>query len=152
MENTSFKLPTYLNALAVMIFIIVLVFFLIVGKSLFVPLFMGGFFAILLTPLAIWLETKKIPRTLSSIISLLVMTAIVGAFLTFVIGNVASFTQDFDDVSGKLIAYAKNIDSWIMSTFAIDSGIAEKANTDYLKALLTENSSSIGDFALKTVG
>jgi predicted PurR-regulated permease PerM len=113
---------------------------------------MGGFFAILLTPLSIWLESKKVPRTLSCIISLLVMTAIVGAFLTFVIGNVASFSKDFDDVSGKLTAYAGDIDQWSLDTFSYDPQLGEKANTDYLKNILTKNSSSIGSFAMNAVG
>ncbi|MDR7132280.1 putative PurR-regulated permease PerM [Algoriphagus sp. 4150] len=152
MENPAFKLPPYLKALSVMIFIIVLVFFLIIGKSLLVPLFMGGFFAILLTPLSIWLESKKVPRILSCIISLLVMTALAGGLLTFVIGNVANFTKDFDDVSGRLIEYAEEVDRWAMDTFSFDPAISEKANTQYLKNILTENSSSIGDFAMKTVG
>lgn len=152
MEISSNKLPTYLRALSVMIFIIVLVFFLIVGKSLLVPLFMGGFFAILFTPLAIWLESKKVPRILSCIISLFLMTAIVGGLLTFVISNVANFTKDFDDVSGRLTEYAHVVDEWALETFSYDTALEEKANTDYLKNVLTENSSSIGDFALKTVG
>ncbi|WPR73620.1 AI-2E family transporter [Algoriphagus sp. NG3] len=152
MKTSALQLPAYLKALSVMVFIIVLVFFLVVGKSLLVPLFMGGFFAILFTPLSIWLESKKTPRILSCIISLLLMIALVGGLLTFIIGNVANFTKDFDDVSGKLVAYAVDIDAWVMDTFSYDAAIAEKANTDYLKNLLTENSSSIGDFALKTVG
>lgn len=141
-----------MRALTVMIFIIVLVFFLIVGKSLLVPLFMGGFFAILLTPLSIWLESKKVPKTLSCIISLLVMTAVVGAFLTFVIGNVANFSKDFDDVSGKLTSYAEDIDQWSLDTFSYNPELSEKANTDYLKNILTKNSSSIGSFAMNAVG
>ncbi len=141
-----------MRALTVMIFMIVLVFFLIVGKSLLVPLFMGGFFAILLTPLSMWLESKKVPRTVSAIISLLVMTAIVGGFLTFVIGNVASFSKDFDDVSGKLTDYANDIDQWSLDTFSYNPELSEKANTDYLKDMLTKNSSSIGSFAMNAVG
>jgi predicted PurR-regulated permease PerM len=135
-----------------MIFIIVLVFFLIVGKSLLVPLFMGVFFAILFTPLSMWLESKKVPRTLSCITSLLVMIAIVGGLLTFIIGNVASFTKDFDDVSGRLTDYAEDIDQWSVETFSVDPELSEKANTDYLKNVLTKNSSSIGDFAMNAVG
>lgn len=99
-----------------------------------------------------WLESKKIPRILSGVISLLVMIAFVAGLLTFVIGNVANFTKDFDDVSGRLTEYAENIDQWAIDTFSYDTGLADKANTDYLKNVLTKNSSSIGDFALKTVG
>ncbi|UZD24023.1 AI-2E family transporter [Algoriphagus halophytocola] len=152
MTSTGYKMPPYLKALTVMIFIIVLVFFLIVGKSLLVPLFMGGFFAILFTPLAMWLESKKVPRILSCVISLLMMTALVGGLLTFVISNVASFTKDFDNVSGRITEYAREFDDWTQETFAYDAALRDKANTDYLKNILTENSSSISDFALKTVG
>ncbi|MEB2781692.1 AI-2E family transporter [Algoriphagus sp. C2-6-M1] len=152
MENSEFKLPSYLRALSVMIFIIVLVFLLIVGKSILVPLFMGGFFAILFTPLSMWLESKKVPRILSSVISLLVMTALVGGLVTFVISNVADFSKDFDDVSERLTEYAEELDQWALDTFSYNTALSEKANTDYLKNLLSENSSSIGDFAMKTVG
>ena len=152
MQKTGFNIPTYVRALSVMIFIIVLTFFLVVGKSLLVPLFMGGFFAILFTPLSIWLESKKVPRTLSCVISLLLMIALVAGLLTFVVGNVASFSKDFDDVSGKLTDYAVDIDQWAMDKFSIDTALEEKANTDYLKSLLTKNSSSIGSFAMNAVG
>ena len=43
MEKRTFYLPPYLKALTVMLFIIVLVYLLIIGKGLLVPLFMGGF-------------------------------------------------------------------------------------------------------------
>ncbi|PZX50569.1 AI-2E family transporter [Algoriphagus chordae] len=152
METKTFNLPSYLRALSVMIFIIVLVFFLIVGKSLLVPLFMGGFFAILFTPLSLWLESKKVPRILSCIISLLAMTSLVGGLLTFIIGNVANFTKDFDDISGKITDYAEQVDHWTVETFSYDAALSDKTNTDYLKNMLNENSSSIGDFAMRTVG
>lgn len=152
MNRVSFVLPPYLKALTVMLFMIVLVFFLIVGKSFLVPLFMGGFFAILFTPISNWLESKKFPRTMSGIISLLMMIALVGGLITFVVANVASFSSDFDDVSGRISEYADQIDGWVMSTISYDLGLAEKANTQYLKEVLQENSSSISGFAMKTVG
>lgn len=77
------------------------------------------------------------------------MTALVGGLLTFVISNVANFSKDFDDVSGRLTEYAHKVDEWAINTFSYDTALEEKANTDYLKNLLNENSSSIGDFALK---
>ena len=152
MSIKKLEIPTYLNALSVMVFIIVLTFFLIVGKSLLIPLFLGGFFAILFTPFSNWMESKKVPKILSSVISLLCMTLIVGGLLSFIVGNVASFTSDFDDVTSKINTYAQRIDEWTQSTFQMDYEIRNKANTDYLKGVLKENSSSISDFAMKTVG
>lgn len=152
MVSKKLNIPPYLSALTIMLFIIVLVFFLIIGKSLLIPLFLGGFFAILFTPLTNWLERKKVPQSLSCVISLLSMTLIVGGLLTFIIANVASFTNDFDNVSTKLVTYGEQIDEWTQANLQADYEIRKKANTDYLKSVLVENSSSISDFALKTVG
>ncbi|SIN69190.1 AI-2E family transporter [Algoriphagus halophilus] len=152
MKEKGFILPPYLKALSVLIFIIVLVFFLIVGKSLLVPLFMGGFFAVLFTPLSNWFEKKKIPRTVSSILSLLVNIAMVVGFLSFIITTVSNFTNDFDNVSEKLSNYAKEIDDWTYSNFGIDENLEEKASDDYIKTLLQQHGANITGFALRTVG
>ncbi|WP_373397785.1 AI-2E family transporter [Algoriphagus halophilus] len=152
MKEKGFILPPYLKALSVLIFIIVLVFFLIVGKSLLVPLFMGGFFAVLFTPLSNWFEKKKIPRTVSCILSLLVNIAMVVGFLSFIITTVSNFTNDFDNVSEKLSNYAKEIDDWTYSNFGIDENLEEKASDDYIKTLLQQHGANITGFALRTVG
>ncbi|MCS5489122.1 AI-2E family transporter [Algoriphagus limi] len=152
MQKPYQALPSFLKALLVLVFIIVLVFFLIVGKSLLIPLFMGGFFAILFTPLNNWLEKKKVPRTLASFLSLLLMVLLVGGLLSFIIGNVAAFTNDFDDVSGRVTNYANQIDDWTQSSFGIDYELRNKANLEYIEEVLNDHSSSISNFALKTVG
>ncbi|OOG77240.1 AI-2E family transporter [Algoriphagus sp. A40] len=152
MNTLRFQLPAYMKALSVMVFIIVLVFFLIVGKSLLVPLFMGGFFAILFTPLGMFLEKFRIPRIFSAIISLLLMIALVVGLMSFIIGNIVSFTKDFNDVSGRLVTVASSLDQWTYQNFGINENLAEKAESDYLLELLNQNSSSISNFALNTIG
>ncbi len=152
MTVKKLNIPPYLSALSIMLFIIVLVFFLIIGKSLLIPLFLGGFFAILFTPLSNLMEKVKFPRALSSFVSLLLMTMLVGGLISFIIANVATFTKDFDDVSGKFGQYAEQVDTWTKNNLQTDYEIRKKVNTEYLKNILVENSSSISDFALKTVG
>jgi predicted PurR-regulated permease PerM len=142
----------YLKALSVMVFIIVLVFFLIVGKSLLVPLFMAGFFAILFTPFSMFLERYKVPRTLSCVISLLLMIAIVAGLIGFIIGNVVSFTKDFNNVSERLVAVGEGIDNWTSNNLGFSENFAEKAESEYFIGLLNENSSSISAFALNAIG
>lgn len=148
----KFYLPPYLKALSVMMFIIVLVFFLIVAKSLLVPLFMGGFFAVLFTPMANWLESKKAPRVLSTIIALLLMITLVGGLITFVVNNVSNFSRDFENVSGRIQQVAEQIDSWTLQNFGIDENLDEKATSGYLKNFLNENSRGISGFVLNAVG
>ncbi|SDA65663.1 Predicted PurR-regulated permease PerM [Algoriphagus alkaliphilus] len=146
------NMPAYLKALSVMAFIIVLILFLIVGKSLLVPLFMGGFFAILFTPFSMFLEKYKVPRTVSSVISLLLMIAIVVGLISFIIGNVVSFTKDFNNVSARLVSVAEGIDTWTTDNLGFSENLAEKAKSDSIAKMLTENSFSISAFALKAIG
>jgi len=150
--RSGFYMPAYLKALSVMVFIIVLVFFLIVGKSLLIPLFLAGFFAVLFTPIANWMETKKTPRIISTLVSMLVMATFVTGLIIFIFSTVANFQNDFQDVSGKIDNYIEDIDSWILTTFGVHADIAEKANEDYIISLLSENSGTITNFALGAVG
>lgn len=152
MVSQKFYLPPYLKALSVMLFIIVLVFFLIIGKGLLIPLFMGGFFAVLFTPMTNWMESKKVPRILSTILALLLMIALVGGLIAFVIGNVTSFIRDFENVSGRVQQVAQQIDAWTLQTLGIDENLDEKTSSEYIMSLVGENSKSISEFLLKTVG
>lgn len=152
MESKRLEMQPYLKALSVMAFIIVLIFFLIIGRSLLIPLFMGGFFAILFTPLTIFLEKHKVPKTLASVISLLLMIALVAGLISFIIGNVVSFTKDFNNVSDRLVTVAEQVDNWTTEVFGINENLAEKAESKYLVELLNQNSSSISTFALNAIG
>ncbi len=152
MRRPQFYLPPYLKALTVMMFIIVLVFFLIVGKSLLVPLFMGGFFAVLLTPLGNFLEKYRVPRTISCILCLLAMIAIVAGLVAFIVSNVSNFVKDFSNVSERLLTVAGQFDNWTKSTFGIDENIAGSIDSDAIYQYFNKNSSSISAFALNAIG
>ncbi|MFT4855482.1 MAG: putative PurR-regulated permease PerM [Algoriphagus sp.] len=152
MAKNSLYLPTYLKALSVMVFIIVLVFLLIVGKSLLIPFFLSAFFAVLFTPLSNWLESKKFPRVLSTLISMLAMITFVASLIIFVFSTIANFRHDFQDVSGKIDNYIGEIDSLIYSSFGVKAEIAEKANGEYFLSLLNQNTDTITNFALGAVG
>jgi len=145
-------MPAYLKALSVMVFIIVLVFFLIVAKSLLIPLFLAGFFAVLFTPIANWMESKKTPRIISTLVSMLAMATFVAGLIIFVFSTIANFQNDFQDVSGKINNYIEDIDSWIFTNFGVQADIAEKANEEYVISLLSENTGTITNFALGAVG
>ncbi len=148
----SLTLPGYLKALSVMAFIIVLVFILIVGKSVLIPLFLAAFFAVLFTPFSIYLESKKVPRLFSTIISLLSMITFVAGLMIFILSTIVNFRRDFDDVSGKIDHYISEIDAWVFQNFGVKAALAERANEEYLMSVLTENTSTITSFLFNAVG
>lgn len=152
MRPPKFYLPSYLKALSVMLFVIVLVYILIVGKGLLIPLFMGGFFAVLFTPMVNWLEVKKTPRVLSTILALLLMMTLVGGLITFIVTNVSNFSRDFENVSERIQQVAQEIDAWTFQNFGVDENLNEKATSGYLKDFFYDNSKDISGFVLNALG
>lgn len=152
METNILQLPAYLKALFVLLLIIVIVFILIIGRSILVPLFLAGLISVLLTPMGNWLESKKISRTLSTIIALFSgIIAILGMF-TFVVLQVASFSKDLENVGETLNKYLKQIDGFLTEKLKVETGIGQGFDKDYLIDLLQSNSSSLAEFLLGTLG
>jgi predicted PurR-regulated permease PerM len=69
-----------------------------------------------------------------------------------VIGTITGFTNDFENVSGRIQQVAQQIDHWTLETFGIDENFDEKATSGYLRDLLDQNSKNVSEFLLQTVG
>nr|WP_041779644.1 AI-2E family transporter [Belliella baltica] len=152
MNDPKLQLPAFVNALLVLLLISLIVFILIIGKSLLIPLFLAGFLSILLTPIGDWLEKRGLNRILSTLISLISALLILIGFLTFAVLQVASFSKDLGNVGDKLNNYLSDINNWIVSTFQVETGIGQGIDQGYLIELLQSNSSSLAEFILNTVG
>jgi predicted PurR-regulated permease PerM len=152
MATKSIQLPSYLKALAVLLLLIVLVFILIVGKAILIPLALGGFFAVLFTPLSLLMERYRFPRVLSCTLSLLLMIAITAALLSFVVGNLIGFSKDFADVSVRINALTYEIDTWTAANLGLQSKLADQLDTAALYNLLNRNSGSLSSFAINAIG
>lgn len=152
MTTKSIQLPSYLKALAVLLLLIVLVFILIVGKAILIPLALGGFFAVLFTPLSLLMERYRFPRVLSCTLSLLLMIAITAALLSFIVGNLIGFSKDFADISDRINALTYEIDSWTATTLGFKAKLADQLDTEALLNLVNRNSGSLSSFAINAIG
>lgn len=152
MASQSIQLPAYLKALAVLALLIVLVFLLVVGKAILIPLALGGFFAVLFTPLSLLMERYHFPRVLSCTLSLVFMIAITAAMLSFIVGNLIGFSNDFADVSNRINMLTSEFDSWTTATLGFEGKLADQLDTDALLALINRNSSSLSSFAINAIG
>ena len=152
MNDSEIQIPAFVKALLVLLLISLIIFIMILGKSLLIPLFLAGFISILLTPVGHWLEKIGLSRILSALLSLISALLILIGFLTFVVMQVASFSKDLGNVGDKLNNYLSEIDNWVASTFQIETGIGKGIDQEYLIELLQSNSSSLAEFILNTVG
>jgi predicted PurR-regulated permease PerM len=131
---------------------ILVVFILIVGKSILIPLALGAFFAVLFTPFSLFLEKYKVPRVLSSIISLVLMIGLVAGLLSFIVSNLISFSADFANVSNRINSLILQVDQFTSSQLGFQQKLAEQLDPNALLSLLNKNSSSISAFAINAIG
>jgi predicted PurR-regulated permease PerM len=130
----------------------VVIFILIIGKSILIPLALGAFFAVLFTPMSLFLERYRFPRALSSLVSLVLMVGLVAGLLSFIVGNLISFSNDFANVSARITTLIQNIDQFTNSKLGFREKLAGQLDPDALLKLLNKNSGSISEFAISAIG
>jgi predicted PurR-regulated permease PerM len=152
MASSSYSLPGSVKSLTIILLVICIVFVLIVGKTIFVPLFLAGLFSILLTPMGERLENWGLGRTSSTLITVLGGLLSIVALAGFTVLQVAGFRKDLENVGEKLNSYLFTLDAFIQEKFAIETGLKEGINQAYLIDLIEANGTSIAQALLGTIG
>lgn len=99
------------------------------GREFFILITFSGFLAMLMTPLANRLERGNVPRVLSSIISILIIAAVLIGVAMLLKGQVTSVSEDFQQIKSKLQEAASAAETWISETLGMSSDqIKEKAS------------------------
>lgn len=149
---TKIKLPGHLKALTILLLLIVIIYILIIGRSLLIPIMLGGYIAMLLIPACNWMETKRFPRPLAAVVALLTSLAVLVGLILLVILQVRSFSRDFEDVSGRLNQYLADLDQMATDVFGANLGIENGVDKTQLYELLESNSETVSNFLLSTIG
>jgi predicted PurR-regulated permease PerM len=118
------KVPNYIKSVFIALLIIIIVFFMIMAKSILVPLLISGYIAMLLTSACNRLERHKIPRSISAAICLLVFITVVGGVCLFVYLQVRGFTADLGDgLAKKVNTFVIEANNWCKLNFGFDLGM-----------------------------
>ncbi len=86
---------------------------LYLGRTLFIPLFFGLLIAIIMYPVARWLETRKINRSVAIGICLLIVMIIFSALIYLLIWQINVFRSESGVILKKLGEALKEIQTWI---------------------------------------
>src|SRR6476620_6120970 len=71
---------------------------IIVGKDVITPIVMAFFLSLMLLPVHRFFMQKKVPETLSIVISLLMMTIVMGLLIWFVSSKISHLISDFPQI------------------------------------------------------
>jgi len=120
----TLKIPNYIKTVFIALLIIIIVFFMIVAKTILIPLLISGYIAMLLTSTCNRLERHKIPRSISAAIVLLLFIAVIGGIFFLIYVQLRGFMHDLGgDVTDKLNSFVIVANKWCMETFGFDLGM-----------------------------
>jgi predicted PurR-regulated permease PerM len=120
----TLRVPNYIKTVYIALLIIIIVFFMIIAKQLLVPLLISGYIAMLLTASCNALERRKIPRSISAAICLLLFLAVLGGIVFFIYMQVRGFMNDLGDgLTEKINHFVITANQWSMQTFGFDLGM-----------------------------
>lgn len=106
MQNTEF--PRVVHVAFLLLIAVLTVHSMIVARMILLPLVWALFISLLILPAVQWLEQKKIPRPVSIITVLIVVTILISAVLYILSFQVVGLLKDIPAITDKL-------DHWILS-------------------------------------
>ncbi|KFE98454.1 permease [Chryseobacterium formosense] len=136
-----FKLP-FLPKLALAVISIIGIGYLIkLGQSILAPFFLAFLMAMLFLPIANFLEKKlRFPRSVSTIVSVMIMLTILTGMIFFFSTQISSFSKDIPHLTKQFNLVFHNLQTWVSHTFNVK--IDEQL--DYLDQGLNKLLSSSG--------
>ncbi len=145
-------IPNYIKAVYVLLLIALVILALILGRSILQPIVLSAFIAMLLTPFCNKMESIKIPKVLSSLIALLTSIVFIGGLIFFIVAQLSSFGEDFDDIGDKFNNYTMQLDSLVTETTGFETGLDRGIDKEMILETIQGNSESISNFLLGTAG
>jgi len=136
------NLPAFISARAILL-IVALSILLYFGKSLFVPISYGLFIAIVLYPLARWLELRKWPRSLAITLCLLIIVVLFIAIVSLLVVQINVFKKDLPVLNQKLQPAILSLQQWLYGVF----GISISSQKDWWQNMLQSMGDNAGNIA-----
>lgn len=109
----DYKLPTYARMVIILLGIILTVFVMITAKSILVPLLVSGLFAVLISPLASWMEKHGMPKFLAAALSLITLLAGLTGLAFFFYNQLIGFADDLSTLNARLSELIGNINTFL---------------------------------------
>ena len=112
--------PFYTRLAMVLVSLIALFYIAVLGKSILAPLAFGLLFAVLLLPPANFLEHKaRLPRSMASLLSVIMLVVVLAAMLYIVGAQVSNLADDWPQFKQQVLSSVNDLQAWISHKFHI---------------------------------
>jgi predicted PurR-regulated permease PerM len=112
--------PFYTRLAMVLVSLIALSYIAVLGKSILAPLIFALLFAVLLLPLANFLEHKlRFPRSIASLVSVVMLVVALAAVLYVVGEQITNLADDWPQFKQQVLSSVNDLQVWISHKFHI---------------------------------
>jgi AI-2 transport protein TqsA len=119
-STSAVKLGFYARLALILHAVVIILFILYIGQTIFIPLFFSLLIAILLRPLVVFFEKKGMPASISCIIPLLLFILVIGGIIFFFSAELGSFSKDIPQMKQKFSGLLENAKDWLAAKYNID--------------------------------
>ena len=138
--------PFYTKLAMVLISLIALFYIAVLGKTVLVPLVFGLLFSVMLLPLASFFERRlRFPRSLASLLSVLLLVCSLAALLYLVGSQISSLADDWPQFKQQVMSSVTSLQQWISAKFHIRIKQQMTYVNNATSKLLETGSSVLGD-------
>ena len=116
----------------ILFFFILISIILFFGKEFFVLIAFAGFLAMLMTPVSNRLEKHHLPRTLTSLISVFIIVALIAVVIGLLSAQISNVIEEIPQIKKGLQEMISNLQSLISNKFGVS--LEEQMNTVKEKA------------------
>lgn len=82
------------------------------GRTFLIPLLFGGLFAMLFTPMALWLRRQRVPRLLAVILCVLTLITALGIFAGALFWQGNALANNWPEIEQKVVKKSQQIYEW----------------------------------------
>lgn len=139
--------PFYIRLAFKLAIILLVGFFIHIGKLVLVPLYFAILLSILLLPVANFFERLKFPRALAALLSVLLALVFIVAVVWFLSDHLTRFLSDIPSIKNNISEHFATLQNWVQQKFNVS---AEQQSSFIEKAKATNilNPGAIGQTLL----
>lgn len=156
------KSPPLSRYNSILLFFVLLVIVMFYAKQILIITSFAALLAMLMAPVANYLEGHKFNRVGSSLVSILIILLAISMVLSLIVIQVAAFIDDIPNIQKRVEEMFASLQSWIETNFRINpeqqiASIKENSKSvlanvgQYLTGILTGTATFIGSFILVMV-
>lgn len=122
------KFPFYARLALILLAVVLILFILMVGKDIFIPVVFAFLISMLLLPLMKFFEGKlRLGKSMSAFLSIFIFLTFMGGLFYFLTVQFAGFSGNFPLIEKKLTSIIQNFQYWLATKYHINTS----QQTDY---------------------